>query len=85
MLTRLVNFNKRSFHQLSEQEILALAISNEEDDSRIYQTFAENLRDSTGSINVILGKVGCVGSACLRCTPRRLRYFIVADNINQRV
>ncbi len=45
MLTRLVNFNKRNFHQLSEQEILALAISNEEDDSRIYQTFAENLRE----------------------------------------
>ncbi len=44
MLTKLVNFNKRNFHQLSEQEILALAISNEEDDSRIYQTFAGNLR-----------------------------------------
>ena len=45
MLSRFVNFNKRSFHQLSEQEILALAISSEEDDSRIFQSFAENLRD----------------------------------------
>jgi rubrerythrin len=45
MLSRFVNFNKRSFHQLSEQEVLALAISNEEDDSRIFLSFAENLRE----------------------------------------
>lgn len=34
----------RPFASLTEQEILALAISNEEDDARIYQTFAEKLR-----------------------------------------
>jgi len=34
----------RSFSTLTEQEILALAISNEEDDARIYQSFAEHLR-----------------------------------------
>lgn len=34
----------RQLEKLSEQEILALAISNEEDDARIYQTFAEKLR-----------------------------------------
>ena len=34
----------RSFASLTEQEILALAISNEEDDARIYQSFAESLR-----------------------------------------
>jgi rubrerythrin len=34
----------RNFESLTEQEILALAISNEEDDARIYQTFAEKLR-----------------------------------------
>ena len=34
----------RTFESLNEQEILALAISNEEDDARIYQTFAERLR-----------------------------------------
>ena len=45
MLSRFVNFNKRSFQQLNQQEILALAISNEEDDGRIYQSFAENLRE----------------------------------------
>jgi len=44
MLSRITNFNKRRFDQLSEQEILALAISNEEDDGRIYQSYAQNLR-----------------------------------------
>lgn len=34
----------RRLATLNEQEILALAISNEEDDARIYQTFAEKLR-----------------------------------------
>ena len=31
------------FSELSEQQILALAISNEEEDSRIYRAFAEGL------------------------------------------
>lgn len=44
MFSRFMNFNKRNFSQLGEQEILALAISNEEDDGRIYRSFAENLR-----------------------------------------
>jgi rubrerythrin len=34
----------RNFQTLTEQEILALAISNEEDDARIYQAFAEKVR-----------------------------------------
>jgi rubrerythrin len=34
----------KRFADLSEQEILALAISNEEEDSRIYRSFAEGLR-----------------------------------------
>ena len=38
-------FGKRSFSDLSEQEVLALAISAEEDDARIYQAYAEMLRD----------------------------------------
>ena len=38
-------FGKRRFSDLSEQEILALAISAEEDDSRIYQAYADNLRE----------------------------------------
>ncbi len=35
----------KNFSDLSEQEILALAITNEEEDSRIYRGFAEGLRD----------------------------------------
>ena len=34
----------RSFDQLTEPEILALAISSEEEDGRIYADFAEGLR-----------------------------------------
>lgn len=36
--------NRRRFSDLSEQEVLALAISSEEDDARIYRTYAERLR-----------------------------------------
>ncbi|MGR3271453.1 rubrerythrin family protein [Thalassococcus profundi] len=35
---------RRHFRDLSEQEILALAISSEEDDARIYRSYAEMLR-----------------------------------------
>ncbi|MDK3071485.1 ferritin family protein [Sedimentitalea sp. JM2-8] len=35
---------RKRFRDLSEQEILALAISSEEDDARIYRGYAENLR-----------------------------------------
>ncbi len=35
---------RRRFSDLSDQEVLALAISSEEDDARIYRTFAERLR-----------------------------------------
>jgi rubrerythrin len=35
----------KRFADLTEQEILALAISNEEEDSRIYRSFAEGLRN----------------------------------------
>ena len=35
----------KRFSDLTEQEILALAITNEEEDSRIYRGFAEGLRD----------------------------------------
>jgi len=35
----------KRFADLSEQEVLALAITNEEEDSRIYRGFAQGLRD----------------------------------------
>ncbi|MGD9864680.1 MAG: iron exporter MbfA [Pseudodonghicola sp.] len=37
-------FARKRFRDLSEQEILALAISSEEDDARIYRSYAERLR-----------------------------------------
>jgi rubrerythrin len=40
----LFSFNRRRFSDLSEREILALAISSEEDDARIYRSYAERLR-----------------------------------------
>lgn len=44
MLSRVLSFGRRSFDSLSEQEILALAISSEEDDARIYRAYADGLR-----------------------------------------
>ncbi len=37
---------RRRFSELSEAEVLALAISSEEDDARIYATYAEQLREA---------------------------------------
>ncbi|TDH37973.1 rubrerythrin family protein [Pseudohoeflea suaedae] len=45
MFAPLFSFGKRSFETLSEQEVLALAISSEEDDARIYLAYAGMLRD----------------------------------------
>jgi rubrerythrin len=42
MLFRLTG--RRRFRDLSEQEVLALAISSEEDDARIYRWYAERIR-----------------------------------------
>ncbi len=39
-----ISSGRRRFSDLSEQEVLALAISNEEDDARIYRQYAERLR-----------------------------------------
>jgi rubrerythrin len=46
MLTRLSRYasGKRRFDQLSEQEILGLAISSEEEDAQIYAAYAARLR-----------------------------------------
>ncbi len=48
--------HRRRFADLSEQEILALAIASEEDDARIYRIYAERLRkDYPGSAAVFDG------------------------------
>jgi len=46
MLSRVFGFGRRPFDSLSEQEILALAISSEEDDGRIYRSYSEGLREA---------------------------------------
>jgi rubrerythrin len=38
--------HRRRFKELTEQEVLALAIASEEDDARIYRWYAQRLRDS---------------------------------------
>ncbi|MGJ8617011.1 MAG: ferritin family protein, partial [Sulfitobacter sp.] len=38
------SLNRKRFKDLSEQEVLALAISSEEDDARIYRGYSESLR-----------------------------------------
>jgi len=44
MLTRWMPSRRRRFRSLTEQEIIALAISSEEDDGRIYRAYADGLR-----------------------------------------
>ncbi|WP_336070676.1 iron exporter MbfA [Nitratireductor rhodophyticola] len=45
MFSRFFGSHRRPFSSLDEQEILALAISSEEDDARIYRAYADGLRD----------------------------------------
>lgn len=45
MLRRFFPSLRRPFDELGEQEILALAISSEEDDMRIYRAYGDGLRD----------------------------------------
>ena len=46
---------RRQFSDLSEAEVLALAISSEEDDARIYATYAEQLRSQYPATAAIIG------------------------------
>ena len=46
MISRFIPARRRAFDDLSEQEVLALAISSEEDDMRIYRAYADGLRES---------------------------------------
>lgn len=45
MISKLFSPGRRSFESLSEKEVLALAISAEEDDGRIYRAYADGLRN----------------------------------------
>lgn len=46
---------RRAFAELDEQEILALAISSEEEDGRIYATYAANLREAYPATAAVFG------------------------------
>ena len=50
----------KRFEELSEREILALAIASEEDDNRVYMTFAENLHDSYPSTAKVFEEMAMV-------------------------
>lgn len=45
MIDRFFQGTRRPFSSLNEQEVLALAVSSEEDDARIYLAYADQLRD----------------------------------------
>ena len=53
----------KSFESLSEREVLALAISLEEEDARIYDDFAEGLRENypaqAEQFHRFAGRFGC--------------------------
>ena len=53
----------KRFSDLTEQEILALAITNEEEDSRIYRGFAEGLREKFPSSAKVFDEVAEEGDA----------------------
>lgn len=51
------SLSRKRFKDLSEQEVLALAISSEEDDARIYRGYAEHLRDDFPSSATIFDEM----------------------------
>jgi hypothetical protein len=60
----------RTFQSLNEQEILALAISLEEEDARIYADFAAGLKENypatADTLNEIARRRTDTGIGCLR-------------------
>ncbi|MCP1198823.1 iron exporter MbfA [Notoacmeibacter sp. MSK16QG-6] len=57
MIERIFGGSRRRFDSLSEQEILALAISSEEDDGRIYRNYADGLRADFPSSAIVFEKM----------------------------
>ena len=61
----------KRFSDLTEQEVLALAITNEEEDSRIYRGFSEGLREqfpalALESLEPLVGPSHCVARLARR-------------------
>ena len=63
----------KQFADLTEQEVLALAITNEEEDSRIYRGFAEGLREHFPVLRQGVRRDGGRGSAPPHHAVRSLR------------
>src|SRR2546421_3391297 len=56
-ITHAEEANVRNFDSLSEKEILALAISLEEEDERVYADFAEALRETYPASAAVFGRM----------------------------
>lgn len=59
--------NKRRFSDLTEREILALAIASEEDDARIYRNWADHLRADYPATAAVFSGVGDEEDEHRRC------------------
>jgi Uncharacterized conserved protein len=74
----------KRFADLSEQEILALAITNEEEDSRIYQGFADGLRaqypSSAKNVRGDGARGGQASRHAVRPLPHEVRRISAADS-----
>jgi len=55
------------FSDLSEQEILALAISSEEEDSKVYRGFAQGLREQYPASAKVFDEMADEECAIARC------------------
>ena len=63
----------RSFDSLTERELLALAISSEEEDSRIYGDFSESLRDGYAASAELFKKMQAEEIEHRQCLYERYR------------
>jgi erythrin-vacuolar iron transport family protein len=56
--------SRRRFADLSQQEVLALAISSEEDDARIYRSYAQRLREAYPATAAIFDGMALEAADC---------------------
>ena len=70
----------RSFDELSEREMIALAIANEEEDGRIYADFADGLRENYPATTKVLE-----GMAAEENTHRRLLIDLFVSKFGEHI
>src|SRR5271156_3927053 len=61
----------RNFSDLTEREVLALAIANEEEDGRIYADIAEGLRDDYAATANLFSEMGAEEGEHRRLHPAK--------------